>query len=67
MFLSMLQFCVVIAVVFILEVVAGVLAVVLMGRVKDNLLHYMKDAMVKYEDSQDMKAAVDYVQKRVSM
>lgn len=60
------QFCVVIVVVFIIEVIAGVMAFFFLEYVRETLLKYMNQAMTTYQDDADLKSAMDYIQKRVS-
>ena len=56
----------VIAVVFVIEVILGVLAFFFIDYVRNNLLEYFHGAMYTYQDDTDLKTAVDYIQKRVS-
>ncbi len=60
------QFCVVIAVVFILEVIAGILAFILMEHIEETLTTYLNASMIHYQDNQELRAAIDYIQRTVS-
>ena len=65
-FVCLFQFCVVIVVVFVLEVIAGILAFFFINHVRQNLLQHMHQAMLTYQDNQKLRAAIDYIQKQVS-
>ncbi len=54
-----------IAVVFIVEVIAGVLAFVLMDHIQDTLTVYLHAAMIHYQDNHDLHVAIDYIQSKV--
>ena len=55
----------VIAAVFIIEVIAGVLAFILMDHIQETLTTYLNAAMVHYQDNHDLRAAIDYIQGKV--
>ncbi len=55
-----------IAVVFILEVIAGVLAFILMEHIEETLTTYLNASMIHYQDNQELRAAIDYIQRTVS-
>ena len=55
----------VIAVVFIIEVIAGVLAFILMDHIQETLTIYLHTAMVHYQDNHDLRVAIDYIQGKV--
>jgi hypothetical protein len=57
-------FCVVIAVVFVIEVILGILAFFFIEYVRNNLLEYFHTATYTYQDDSDLKSAVDYIQKK---
>lgn len=61
-----LQFCIALGVVFVLEVVAGILAFALLGHVEGHMTTQITSAIVQYEDCNSMKTVMDSLQEWVS-
>ena len=52
-------------IVFVIEVIAGVMAFVLMEHVEDKLSSFMHIAIVGYQDDASSKHSIDYIQREV--
>ncbi|XP_067676541.1 tetraspanin-33-like [Haliotis asinina] len=53
-----------IVVVFVVQVVAGILAFVLMDKVEKAMMDYMQHAITHYGDNNDIRDAIDFLQKQ---
>jgi hypothetical protein len=59
------QFSLSIVVVFLLEVIGGILTFVFLDRFQNHLIFYMRKAIEIYQDDKDLKNGLDYIQKTV--
>ncbi|XP_064617861.1 tetraspanin-33-like [Liolophura sinensis] len=58
----LLMFCIALGIVFVLEVVAGILAFALLGHVEGHMTAQITSAIVQYEDCNTMKTVMDSLQ-----
>lgn len=61
------QFSISIVIVFVLELVGGILTFIFLDRFQNHLITYMQKAIEVYQDDKDLKNALDYIQKTVSL
>ncbi|ESO84008.1 hypothetical protein LOTGIDRAFT_184042 [Lottia gigantea] len=57
-------FCIVVVIIFILQVIAGVLAFVFVDSIEKQVLDYMKHSLEHYDDNADINDLVDQIQKQ---
>lgn len=61
------QFCVLSSVLFVGEVVSGILLFMLMDRIKATITFYLIAAVVTYQDDELVQEFLDYVQQKVGI
>ena len=64
-FISCLQFCMVASMLFICEIVGGILMFALMNHVHGTIRTHIKQAIVNYQRNERLQDFIDYVQRKV--